>query len=110
MKIAYAKCTSAPSHLDMQYGQQTGLLVRWNCNVEVNMFNISGGCCGSRQKKTRVGGWAWAWWLVTDVQRLSLEVNKRKCTLNNNKGKGWVSSLKYTQLDYKVSFCNMNVP
>ena len=33
-----------------------------------------GGCCGSRAKKTRVGGWAWAWWLVTDVQRLSLEV------------------------------------
>jgi len=35
---------------------------------------VSGGCCGSRAKKTRVGGWAWAWWLVTDVQRLSLEV------------------------------------
>ena len=36
-----------------------------------------GGCCGSRSKKTRVGGWAWAWWLVTDVQRLSLEVSMR---------------------------------
>lgn len=35
---------------------------------------VSGGCCGSRSKSTRVGGWAWAWWLVTDVQRLSLEV------------------------------------
>lgn len=35
---------------------------------------VSGGCCGSRSKTTRVGGWAWAWWLVTDVQRLSLEV------------------------------------
>merc|ERR1711881_334261 len=35
---------------------------------------VSGGCCGSRSKITRVGGWAWAWWLVTDVQRLSLEV------------------------------------
>ena len=33
-----------------------------------------GGCCGSTSKKTVVGGWAWAWWLVTDVQRLSLEV------------------------------------
>lgn len=21
-----------------------------------------------------MGGWAWAWWLVTDVQKLSLEV------------------------------------
>ena len=38
------------------------------------MIGFSGGCCGSRSKKTRVGGWAWAWWLVTDVQRLSLEV------------------------------------
>merc|ERR1719264_220727 len=35
---------------------------------------ISGGCCGSTSKKTVVGGWAWAWWLVTDVQRVSLEV------------------------------------
>lgn len=33
-----------------------------------------GGCCGSTRKRTIVGGWAWAWWLVTDVQRLSLEV------------------------------------
>lgn len=35
---------------------------------------VSGGCCGSTQKKMMIGGWAWAWWLVTDVQRLSLEV------------------------------------
>ncbi|XP_044763986.1 flotillin-2 isoform X1 [Coccinella septempunctata] len=35
---------------------------------------VSGGCCGSTKKVTVVGGWAWAWWLVTDVQRLSLEV------------------------------------
>lgn len=37
-------------------------------------FFILGGCCGSTRKRTIVGGWAWAWWLVTDVQRLSLEV------------------------------------
>ena len=36
---------------------------------------ISGGCCcGQSTKKYKVGGWAWAWWLVTDVQKLSLEV------------------------------------
>nr|CAI5848978.1 unnamed protein product [Callosobruchus analis] len=35
---------------------------------------IRGGCCGSTKRVTIVGGWAWAWWLVTDVQRLSLEV------------------------------------
>lgn len=38
------------------------------------IFQIPGGCCGSTKKRTIVGGWAWAWWLVTDVQRLSLEV------------------------------------
>ena len=35
---------------------------------------VAGGCCGSTKKNTIVGGWSWAWWFVTDVQRLSLEV------------------------------------
>ncbi|XP_064612370.1 flotillin-2-like [Liolophura sinensis] len=35
---------------------------------------ISGGCCGAQNKKMTIGGWGWAWWLVTDVQRISLEV------------------------------------
>ncbi|XP_054267737.1 flotillin-2-like [Macrosteles quadrilineatus] len=35
---------------------------------------VSGGCCGSTKKSFIVGGWAWAWWLVTDVQYLPLEV------------------------------------
>lgn len=35
---------------------------------------VSGGCCGSTGRTKVIGGWAWAWWLVTDVQRLSLEV------------------------------------
>ncbi|CAG2120157.1 unnamed protein product, partial [Medioppia subpectinata] len=35
---------------------------------------VSGGCCGSTKKLLVVGGWSWAWWLVTDVQRLSLQV------------------------------------
>ncbi|XP_065201445.1 flotillin-2 [Planococcus citri] len=35
---------------------------------------VSGGCGRSTTKKTIVGGWAWAWWLVTDVQYISLEV------------------------------------
>lgn len=35
---------------------------------------VSGGCCGATSKKTIVGGWAWGWWFITDVQRLSLEV------------------------------------
>ncbi|XP_015788525.1 flotillin-2 [Tetranychus urticae] len=35
---------------------------------------VSGGCCGSANKTMVVGGWAWSWCLLTDVQRLSLEV------------------------------------
>lgn len=35
---------------------------------------ISGGCCGAQNKTTIIGGWGWAWWLVTDVQRICLEV------------------------------------
>ncbi|GLV38204.1 Flotillin 2 [Carabus blaptoides fortunei] len=49
---------------------------RWPGNgikSEVNR-EVVGGCCGSTKRVTIVGGWAWAWWLVTDVQRLSLEV------------------------------------
>ncbi|XP_052220505.1 flotillin-2-like isoform X2 [Dreissena polymorpha] len=33
-----------------------------------------GGCCGAAGRKFIVGGWGWSWWLVTDVQRISLEV------------------------------------
>jgi flotillin len=42
---------------------------------------VSGGWFGSTSKKTVIGGWAWAWWMVTDVQRLSLEIMtlKPKC-------------------------------
>jgi hypothetical protein len=36
---------------------------------DLKFFTISGGCCGSTNKQMVVGGWAWAWWLVTDVQR-----------------------------------------
>ena len=64
-----------------------GIIDKWFCKMnlyeEISLFKLIlinkslGGCCGSRSKKTRVGGWAWAWWLVTDVQRLSLEVSRR---------------------------------
>lgn len=35
---------------------------------------VSGGCFGGDHKKYVIGGWAWACCLVTEVQRLSLEV------------------------------------
>lgn len=31
-------------------------------------FALLGGCCGAGNKKTVIGGWAWAWAFVTDVQ------------------------------------------
>jgi len=35
---------------------------------------VSGGCFGQRAKRTIVGGWAWAWACVSDVQCISLEI------------------------------------
>lgn len=35
---------------------------------------VSGGCNGAAKKVIVVGSWAWAWWCITDVQKLSLEV------------------------------------
>ncbi|NXS88397.1 FLOT2 protein, partial [Erpornis zantholeuca] len=34
----------------------------------------AGGCCGSDEKQYVYGGWAWAWWCITDTQRISLEI------------------------------------
>ncbi|XP_056613551.1 flotillin-2b [Triplophysa dalaica] len=35
---------------------------------------VSGACCGSDTKTYVVGGWAWAWWLLSDTQRITLEI------------------------------------
>lgn len=35
---------------------------------------VSGGCCGSDHKQYVIGGWAWAWWCVSQAQRISLEI------------------------------------
>ena len=46
---------------------------------------VSGGCTnGAEKKRTVVGGWAWAWWFVTDVQQLSLEGCFKKFTIEND--------------------------
>uniref|UniRef100_A0A8C1M8W3 Flotillin n=1 Tax=Cyprinus carpio TaxID=7962 RepID=A0A8C1M8W3_CYPCA len=44
---------------------------------------VSGGCCGSDEKSYTVGGWAWAWWLITDIQKLSLEIMTILCRCEN---------------------------
>ncbi|EOB08421.1 Flotillin-2, partial [Anas platyrhynchos] len=43
----------------------------------------AGGCCGSDVKQYVYGGWAWAWWCITDTQRLSLEVMTILCRCEN---------------------------
>ncbi|KAF3847144.1 hypothetical protein F7725_020172 [Dissostichus mawsoni] len=35
---------------------------------------VSGDCCSSDTKTYAVGGWAWAWWLISDTQRITLEI------------------------------------
>lgn len=35
---------------------------------------VSGNCCGADDKIYVVGGWAWAWWLISDSQRITLEI------------------------------------
>ncbi|XP_048836854.1 flotillin-2a-like [Brienomyrus brachyistius] len=42
---------------------------------------VSGACCGSDDKSYVVGGWTWAWWCISDIQRISLEIMtvKPKC-------------------------------
>ncbi|CAH2220037.1 flotillin-2 isoform X1 [Pelobates cultripes] len=35
---------------------------------------VSGGCCGNDDKQYVFGGWAWAWWCISDTQRISLEI------------------------------------
>ncbi|XP_068066571.1 flotillin-2 isoform X2 [Anomalospiza imberbis] len=42
-----------------------------------------GGCCGSDEKQYVYGGWAWAWWCITDTQRVSLEVLTILCRCEN---------------------------
>lgn len=35
---------------------------------------VSGACCSADEKTYVVGGWAWAWWLISDTQRITLEI------------------------------------
>ncbi|KAL6047559.1 hypothetical protein STEG23_007670 [Scotinomys teguina] len=38
------------------------------------LIHNAGGCCGSDYKQYVYGGWAWAWWCISDTQRISLEI------------------------------------
>uniref|UniRef100_A0AAQ4QIC2 Flotillin n=1 Tax=Gasterosteus aculeatus aculeatus TaxID=481459 RepID=A0AAQ4QIC2_GASAC len=65
------------------------VIMQYECKNSANSLNESsglmksgwspvlgckGGCCGSDQKTYVVGGWAWAWWLISDIQRITLEI------------------------------------
>ena len=41
---------------------------------------VSGGCCGGSAKKYKVHGWLWSWAMVTNVERLNLNVMTLKPT------------------------------
>ncbi|XP_023266091.1 flotillin-2-like [Seriola lalandi dorsalis] len=46
-----------------------------NClTVGPNEALVVSGGCGSDDKEYIVGGWAWAWWFLSDAQRISLEL------------------------------------
>lgn len=50
---------------------------------------VSGGWCGSGAKSYTVGGWAWAWWFVSNIEKISLNVLtlKPKCeSVETSKG------------------------
>uniref|UniRef100_A0A8B9H534 Flotillin n=1 Tax=Astyanax mexicanus TaxID=7994 RepID=A0A8B9H534_ASTMX len=42
--------------------------------LTLTLYQSGRGCCGSDQKTYTVGGWAWAWWLLTDIQKITLEI------------------------------------
>ncbi|KAG9348641.1 hypothetical protein JZ751_002381 [Albula glossodonta] len=46
-----------------------------NCHtVGPNEALVVSGGCGTSEKTYVVGGWAWAWWCLSDTQRITLEI------------------------------------
>uniref|UniRef100_A0A8C5NLZ2 Flotillin n=3 Tax=Passerellidae TaxID=1729112 RepID=A0A8C5NLZ2_JUNHY len=66
-------------------GAAGGGAVMGNCHTvgPNEALVVSGGCCGSDEKQYVYGGWAWAWWCITDTQRVSLEVLTILCRCEN---------------------------
>ncbi|XP_059511413.1 flotillin-2 isoform X1 [Stegostoma tigrinum] len=48
---------------------------------------VSGGCCGSDQKQYVIGGWAWAWWCVSQTQRHAASVQLTLLIITTKIGK-----------------------
>ena len=52
---------------------------------------VSGGWCGSTNRKYKVHGWLWSWWGVSNVEKLCLNVMtlKPQCdSVETSKGQG----------------------
>lgn len=44
---------------------------------------ISGGCCGTEGKSYIIGGWGWAWWCVSQVDKVSLRIMTLKPSIRS---------------------------
>lgn len=44
---------------------------------------VSGGCCGTQGKSYVIGGWAWAWWCVSQVDKISMRMITLKPTIQS---------------------------
>lgn len=44
---------------------------------------VSGGCCGTEGKSYIIGGWGWAWWCVSQVDKISLRIMTLKPSIRS---------------------------
>jgi len=44
---------------------------------------VSGGCCGTEGKSYIIGGWGWAWWCVSQVDKVSLRIMTLKPSIKS---------------------------
>lgn len=44
---------------------------------------VSGGCCGTEGKSYIIGGWGWAWWCVSQVDKVSLRIMTLKPSIRS---------------------------
>ncbi len=71
-KCVFTSCVDDPSLIRASLAGKLIYMGNLHTCGPNEVLVLSGGCCQSTKHVT--GGWAWAWWYVTDVQRLNLEV------------------------------------
>ncbi|XP_006740968.2 flotillin-2 [Leptonychotes weddellii] len=68
------KCGAAFCSLDFWQGSLHTVQALEAEGAAHGLLCSPGGCCGSDYKQYVFGGWAWAWWCISDTQRISLEI------------------------------------